>query len=56
MTSILILFPICFFAGFRWHETRRNVRIELSADKLEAKGSSGSQWATFAGTGCVHVV
>jgi hypothetical protein len=35
--------------GFRWHESRRNVRIELSSDKLEAKGSSGSHWATFAG-------
>ena len=38
--------------GFRWHESRRSVRIELSTDKMEASlpRSSGNSWATVAGT------
>ena len=51
---------------FLWHSTRRNVRIELSSDRLEAshyKGSSGNQWASFAGMTlaicchtCMHLI
>ena len=39
------------FSGFRWHDTWRSVKIELSADKLEASWSKGAHhryWATFA--------
>ena len=42
---------------FLWHSTRRNVHIELSSDRLEAshyKGSSGNQWASFAGITFAH--
>lgn len=48
--SHLSLHVHVFGLGFRWQETRRNVRIELSADKLEASLSKGDQWATFSGT------
>ena len=37
--------------GFRWHDTWRNVKIDLSSDKLEASWSKGAHhryWATFA--------
>lgn len=37
--------------GFRWHETWRNVKIDLSPDKLEAswlKSAHHHYWATFA--------
>lgn len=53
-----VIFDLCMISGFQWHESRRNVRIELSSDKLEAglsKGSLGSRWATFAGT-CIYLV
>ena len=40
------------FVDFRWHDLWRNVKIDLSKDKLQAawtKGGSHNFWATFAG-------
>ena len=44
------LFLLCHFAGMRWHGNWRSVKVDLSADQLEASwiGSGSSHWATFA--------
>ena len=58
---VLLPLPTVHFSlshtEFLWHSARRNVRIELSSGRLEAshyKGSSGNQWASFAGMTFAH--
>lgn len=48
----IIVFLFIPTLDFRWHDLWRNVKIDLSRDKLEAawtKGGSHNFWATFAG-------